>query len=390
MSISIAPATAPISDVLERIAGRAAERDREPIPRFPYDAIEDLRAAGALAWNAKSGPSRPPAAQELALVRAVARADASVGRIFDGHLNGVERLAVQAPEDLREEELAAVREGRLVVGVWGGQPRDHEGQPATVERQGRGGEVLSGVKTFCSGAGGLDRALVLARDPHVSQPIAVWVDLSATGTVVVDERWYRGAGLRASVSHRVEFRQTPVLARFGGPDGLSAQPWFGRDALRTAASWAGMADRAFDAATVELAGRPGRGKLEALAVGRMLTAQQTISAWLDVAARAMDGGARAPIDDAAPARDDPAPAPPAIAAPALPAVALHARAAVADASRQLLDEAARACGSHPFATGGDLDRARRDLELFVLQHRLEPGLAAAGERLLSVHARDGR
>ena len=107
---------------------------------------------------------RPPAAEELELVRAVARADASVGRIFDGHLNGVERLAVQAPPALRDAELAAVRDRRLRVGVWGGDPRPGEGPAATVERRGAT-ETLSGVKTFCSGAGGLDRALVLARDP---------------------------------------------------------------------------------------------------------------------------------------------------------------------------------------------------------------------------------
>ena len=45
----------------------------------------------------------------------------------------------------------------------------------------------------------------------------------------------------------------------------------------------------------------------------------------------------------------------------------------------LLDEAARACGSRPFARAAALDRARRDLELFLLQHRLDPMLARAGE-----------
>jgi hypothetical protein len=36
----------------------------------------------------------------------------------------------------------------------------------------------------------------------------------------------------------------------------------------------------------------------------------------------------------------------------------------------------------PFATGGTLDRARRDLELFLLQHRLDPMLARAGAAVL--------
>jgi alkylation response protein AidB-like acyl-CoA dehydrogenase len=362
------PRAAPVTleVALSEIAATAADRDRSATPTFPDDAITLLQDAGALEFNAIDGDARPPAIEELELVRAVARADACVGRIFDGHLNAVERLAVQAPTALREAELAAVCDRRLRVGVWGGDPRPDEGVRATVERA-TGGETLSGVKTFCSGAGGLDRALVLARDPDARLPVAVWIDLTDPASVIVDEHWYRSSGLRASVSHRVVFRRAPVLARFGPPGGLSEQPWFGRDALRTAASWAGMADSALSAALDELAARPDPGPLEQLAAGRMLTAQQTIASWLQRGARAMDA-----------------------ATPELPMVALHARVAIAQASRELLDEAARACGSHPFATGGALDRARRDLELFLLQHRLDPALVAAGARALDARAEDDR
>jgi hypothetical protein len=93
----------------------------------------------------------------------------------------------------------------------------------------------------------------------------------------------------------------------------------------------------------------------------MLTARGTITAWLERAARAMDE--QSDIAD----------------------VALHARAAIVQAGREIVAEAERACGSHPFATGGRLDRARRDLELFQLQHRLDPGLAAAGARALEFY-----
>jgi alkylation response protein AidB-like acyl-CoA dehydrogenase len=358
------PGPSALQTALAAIAATAADRDRSGSPVFPEDAFTLLQDSGALAFNAVAGYVRPSAADELDLVRAVAHADASVGRIFDGHLNAVERLAVQAPPALRDAELEAVRDRRLRAGVWGGDPRPGEGRRATVEPGGCT-ETLSGIKTFCSGAGGLDRALVLARDPDARLPVAVWIDLTDPASVIIDEHWYRSSGLRASVSHRVVFRRAPVLARFGPPGGLAEQPWFGRDALRTAASWAGMADRAADAALDELAARPSAGPLEHLAAGRMLTAQQTITTWLQRAARAMDA-----------------------AEPELPAVALHARVAIAQASRELLDEAARACGSHPFATGGELDRARRDLELFLLQHRLDPALAAAGARALDDRAED--
>ena len=357
MSEAVEGALSRFDDALARIESGAARRDGDSTPSFPDGPIGLLERAGMLAFNALPGGFRPDAAAELELVRRVARADGSVGRIFDGHLNAVERLAVQAPIELRDRELAAVVAGRLRAGVWGGDPAPGEGPPATVlEFDGR--EMLRGVKTFCSGAGGLDRALILARQATEGPPVAVWVDLTDR-RVEVDPSWYRSHGLRASVSHRVVFHDAPVLARFGAPGSLAAQPWFSRDALRTAASWAGMADTAVGAAFDDLARRPGRGPLEALAAGRILTAQRTIDLWIERGARAMD------------AADD-----------ALATIALQARVGIADACRLLLDEAARACGSRPFARADALDRARRDLEVFLLQHRLDPLLARLGETAL--------
>jgi alkylation response protein AidB-like acyl-CoA dehydrogenase len=356
-SVPVTPLEVTLEAPLTAVAATAGARDAEPEPQFPESAIEALEAAGALAFNAVPGDLRPPATAELALVRSVAQADGSVGRIFDGHLNAVERLAVQGPTDLVGAELEAVRTGDLRGGVWGGDPAPGEGEPAMVITHGRQA-VLRGVKTFCSGAGGLHRALVLARSETGGPPLSVWVNLLHDG-VEIDTSWYRSHGLRASVSHRVVFHDVPVLATLGEPGAISTQPWFGRDALRTAASWAGMADAAVGAALGELAGRPSRGLLESLAAGHILTAHRTISVWIDAAARAMD-----------------------TAGADLPAMALHGRVAIADACRSLLDQAARACGSRPFAHGGTLDRARRDLEVFLLQHRLDPLLARAGESVL--------
>jgi len=357
VSASVGAAPSGLDDVLAEIASGAAERDGEATPSFPDGPIGLLECAGMLAGNARPGTSRPSATEELDLVRQVACADGSVRRIFDGHLNAVERLAVQAPIEVRDRELAAVAARRLRAGVWGGDPAPGEGPPATVLEL-DGSDVLRGVKTFCSGAGGLDRALILARQPAEGPPLAVWVDLTDS-RVEVDPSWYRSYGLRASVSHRVVFHDAPVIARFGRPGSLAAQPWFSRDALRTAASWAGMADTAVRAALDELAERPGRGAIEALAAGRILTAQRTIDLWIERGARAMDAGEEA-----------------------LPDIAVQARVGIADACRGLLDEAARACGSRPFARGGALDRARRDLEVFLLQHRLDPLLARLGEGAL--------
>ena len=328
---AVGPATAVSPAVLDAIAAGAAELDAHPA--FPRAAFEALAADGALV-------PPPTRAREWAAVRAVARADGSVGRLYEGHLNAFERLTV-AGEDAGD--------GRLRLGVWGADPAPGEGEPARLR-----GDTLTGVKVFCSGAGGLDRALVLARRDEPGPPSLVYVDLAE---VEVDRSWYRAGGMRASESHRVVFHDTPVLAVLGEPGELGREPWFSRDAIRTAAAWAGMADAAAEAALADLGARE-PDDLRALAAGRIVTARATIDRWLEHAA-----GADADAD--------------------LREVSVQLREAISTAGRTILDEAARACGSRPFATGTALDRARRDFELFVLQHRLDPMLVRLGRSALS-------
>ena len=248
-------------------------------------------------------------------------------------------------DPLRERELTAVAEERLRLGVWGADPRPGEGEPARIRDGG-----LHGVKTFCSGAGGLQRAIVLAGDR------LAYVDL--TEGTLVDPAWFAGAGMRASVSHRVVFDGAPVLAVLGAPGAIAQEPWFVRDAVRTAATWAGAADAAADEAVRLLATRPEPTELERLAAGRIRAEQGTIGLWLAEGGRRGDAGTLRREDGA------------------------YLRHVIAAATSRLLDEAARACGSHPFTTGGGLDRARRDLELFTLQHRLDPIVARAGAAAL--------
>lgn len=341
---------------LAPIAAGAQQLDRSP--RFPSQAFDELREAGALSFTAPADGAPPSRSVEWAAVRAVAAADASVGRIFDGHLNAVERIAVAAPEEVRDSELSAVREGKRLLGVWGADPGPGEGSPAVLRRAG-GDLVLDGVKTFCSGATGIDGAVVMARTDPPGPPALVLVELDQS--VHIDREWFRASGLRASESARVIFDSTPIRAVLGGPGELGRDPWFSNDAIRTAASWAGMADTAAAAALAELRERRNQEELAQLAAARIVAAQGTIDRWLEAAA------ARAELPET----------------PGLRRFSVELRSEIAGAGTRILDEAARACGSHAFATGGDLDRARRDLQLFVLQHRLDPLMVRQGAEMLS-------
>jgi alkylation response protein AidB-like acyl-CoA dehydrogenase len=347
--------------VLTRIASGAAERDARPA--FPEGPFRDLAASGVLAMAApdsqEGSKRRSSFAEEWRVLRAVARADGSVGRILDGHFNGVERVSVLTPEPLRSRELAALDSGRLRLGVWGADPIPGEGTPARLVATG-GGYSLQGVKTFCSGATGLDRALVAVRAPEgkpPGPPLLAYVDLSEG--VEIDDGWFKASGMRSSESHRVVFEGAPVLAVLGEHGELVREPYFGRDAIRTAVTWAGIADSAVEVALDVLAAKS-VGKepddIVSLAAGRILAAQGTINRWLEHAASFVDTNPEASTAH----------------------FSTQLRESIA-AARDILDVAARAVGSHPFATASALDRARRDLELFLLQHRLEPALARLGK-----------
>ncbi|HET7478963.1 MAG TPA: hypothetical protein VFJ72_05540 [Rubrobacteraceae bacterium] len=359
-----------LAGILRDIAAGADARDAEP--SFPEGPFRALAAADVLAIPVpdpvEATGRRASFTEEWRLLRAVARADGSVGRILDGHFNGVERLSVCAPEPLRSRELDAVAAGELRLGVWGADPIPGEGDPARLMETATGLRV-SGVKTFCSGSTGLDRAVVLVRDAKGSPgpPLAAYVDL--TEGMKMDRGWFGGSGMRSSESHRVEFHEASVLAVFGAPGELLREPYFARDAIRTAVTWAGIADAALDAA-LEILEAKSSGRepddLVSLAAGRMLTAQGTIDRWLDYAAGRADEDYEA----------------------SLAGFAVQLREAVANACREILDEAARAVGSHPFAVSGTLDRARRDLELFLLQHRLEPAVARRGREEILARRRE--
>jgi hypothetical protein len=360
-----AAVAARLDQALAAIAAGATDLDRAP--RFPREAVFLLADAGALTATVGAAHAGASVRPGWDLVRRVAAADASVGRILDGHLNAIERLEVTAEPEVRERELAAVATGERLLGVWGADPGPGEGAPARL-REGGAGLVLRGAKTFCSGAGGVDAAMVMVGSDDGEAPSLVLLDCGAE--VQVDHNWYRAAGLRASESHRVVFEDAPVTAVLGEPGELARDPWFSRDAMRTAASWAGMIDAAASAALDELAARRLEDPLAHLAAGRIEAMLGTIEAWLEHAggaadAAVADGTVVSPGKAGGSGSD-------------LRGTSIAMRAEIDRAAKAILEVAAAACGSHSFVTGGRLDRARRDLETFLLQHRLEPLLGRLG------------
>ncbi len=107
-------------------------------------------------------------ADELASVRAVAAGGLGAARVFDGHRKALERLLEHRAGDVDERLRRQLASGQLALGVWGADPGPGEGPPAQLDET---GDTVSGVKTFCSGAGQLDLAIVLVRRTPAGPPI---------------------------------------------------------------------------------------------------------------------------------------------------------------------------------------------------------------------------
>ena len=267
---------------LTAIAAGARERDRDAGGAFPEAAIAALERAGALCATAGDEPL--DYAGELALLRTVAAGDAGVARILDGHLNAVERLRVPAPPR-RCATPSWPRSPPAGCGPASGaptRPRTRASRRALTD-----GAVCAGQDVLLGRGRPGPRARARRRGDGAGPPLAAWVDLTRAATRRGRPRLVprRGHALVGQPPRR--FDGAPVArASSARPGALLAQPWFARDAVRTAATWAGAADAAVEDALAQLAARPAR---RARGAGRRAAdrpGSAAIGLWLADAARA--------------------------------------------------------------------------------------------------------
>ena len=247
-------------------------------------------------------------------MRAVAAADGSVGRIFEGHLN-----ARRADRRRRAGAAALGRAGRGPRGPAAarrlGRRPDARARASRAAATRRRRPVLEGEKVFCSGAGGLDRALVLARgEPGPPR--------SSTSTSTTDVEIDRVVVPRAAACAPPRATACSSTARpcsRCSASRASSAASRGSRATRSAPRprWAGIADAAADAALADLAARGEPDDLRALGAGRIVAARATIDRWLEHAAARADADAEADLR----------------------ALSVQLREAIAGAGRTILDEA---------------------------------------------------
>lgn len=184
-----------IRTLFGRLAASGARYDAAPI--YPQESVETLRAAGVhrlFAPPESGGESFADMGAEnaalLDVLRIIGRADLSLGRIIEGHVNALKLFDWYGSADQKASLASNLRDGAF-YGVWATEPA-----PGVSLVRDSEGWLLSGAKAFATGAGGLRHAVVTARmDDGAAQLVVVPADLPGR----TDLSGWRVRGMRATV-----------------------------------------------------------------------------------------------------------------------------------------------------------------------------------------------
>jgi alkylation response protein AidB-like acyl-CoA dehydrogenase len=237
---------------LAAIADLAPTTDEEG--SFPAEAFQLLADAGLLMVTLPGQPldtNVPTTPQLLQLLKHIGAANLAVGRVYEGHINAL-LLAhcYGTPEQLRRWQADA-RRGAL-FSVWNTQADDG----VRIHPLGGGRFALEGHKTFCSGAGWIERPLItgeLLAGPGAGTSAKGWqmciIPTEHVQPLRADERFWQPLGMRASASFKVDFTGVELDESdlLGQPGNYYQQPHFGGGAIRFAAVQLGGAEALLEA-----------------------------------------------------------------------------------------------------------------------------------------------
>ncbi len=312
---------------------RAPELDR--LGAFPTADVAALAEYGALRVFASDG------AHPLALMeglRLLGRANLSLGRIIEGHVNGALLVRLYGSEAQRASMADDLATGKL-FGVWNTE------SPPGVKIICNGKQwLLCGSKSYATGAGHVQRAIVTATDPHGDR-VMVLVDGSQAERA--DPTAWAVSGMRASCSGRYDLTGMEIDGSqiIGAPGDYGREPHFSAGAWRFTAVQLGGAERILQLFREHLTGHE-CDPVHVARFGEALADVRSGYLWVREAAmraHAIDAGA----DEVA--------------------FVLMTRGVVERAGLSILQAATRTVGTKAFFSNYPLDQACRDLALYLRQ-----------------------
>jgi alkylation response protein AidB-like acyl-CoA dehydrogenase len=368
----------------DNFAARAAEYDRTAT--FPFEDFDDLFRAGLHAPvvpREHGGLGLGPYAGDVftlwMMTKEIARADLSLARCWEGHVNSLVLLDGMSTEEQKARWFRGVVERGEKWVAWSGEPQSRKPGEAvrfgtTVERV-AGGYIIRGNKAFATSATGAQWAILLvntAGPGGVRHADAAMLDTQlmmacnlSDSTIEVDESWWDPIGMRATVSHLVHFRGTfiPDSDLIGYPGQYLKEGWQTCFIPHYAATFLGAAEAAFQYALEYVMTQ---NKIEDPYVqhhiGQMSVDVETAHLWLRQVAHLWESGRYLEAQIAG----------------------SRARHVVEHLAEETVKECIRACGARCLIRPSALERVYRDLSFYVRHDNDDQILATIGKSVLGL------
>ena len=368
----------------ENFAPRAAEYDRTAT--FPAEDFDDLFQAGLLAPVVPKehggyglGPYTGDVFTLWMMTKEIARADMSLARCWEGHVNSLVLLDGMSTEEQKARWFKGVVERGEKWVAWSGEPQARKpDEPirfgTTVEKV-EGGYVVNGNKVFATSAGGAQWAILLvntagpggvrhAAAENIDSVLMMACNLSDP-SVEIDMSWWDPIGMRATASHLVHFRNTfiPEEDLIGYPGQYLKEGWQTCFIPHYAATFLGAAEAAYDYALNYITTQK---KIEDSYVqhhiGQMSVNVETAHLWLRHVARLWETGRYLEAQLAG----------------------SRARHVVEHLAEDTVKHCIRACGARCLIRPSALERVYRDLSFYVRHDNDDQILATIGKSILGL------
>lgn len=227
--------TASVTSCLNKIASKASASDLADVA--PSEEFDLLAKAGLLKIVLPGqflDFNKNHTAEILHVLKAVGKANLSIGRIYEGHINALYLIHLFADESQKKYWYNEVENNDALFGVWNTQTRNG----VTFDMD-RGKLMVSGKKTFCSGAALVTHGLITGAidAPNRKGWQMMIVEMDKIGAKKIDKSSWKTLGMRASGSFTVDFSgyTSEVDELLGQPGEYLKQPYFNGGAIRFAA-----------------------------------------------------------------------------------------------------------------------------------------------------------
>jgi alkylation response protein AidB-like acyl-CoA dehydrogenase len=360
---------------------RAPEYDREA--SFPKEDFEDLFQAGLLSAVLPAefgglglGPYHRNVLTLWLVTKEIAKADLSLARCWEGHVNSLVLLDGLANEEQKKRWFSGVMQKGEIWVAWSGEPQVRAASETisfgTITTKVDGGYLVDGKKAFATSAGGANWAILLVstagpggarhRSGGLESQLLLACELSDP-SISIDRSWWNPLGMRGSASHVVQFNRTfiPESNLIGRPGQYLLDRWQTCFIPHYAATFLGAAEAAYDFALDEVTSQDKvQDPYVQHHIGQSAINVETAYLWLQHVAGMWDTGRHAEAQLAG----------------------SRARHIIEHLAEDTVKRCIRACGARSLNRPSPLERIYRDLSVYVRHDNDDHILATVGKSLL--------